>query len=382
MSDDSNNQANNSQPSNATPASNQNLIIGLVLGAAILLLLFMVISSTSGNQGNNSAADSSEVVALKNKVARMTADLERDPRNTNLGSSNNNYGVDPQKLAEEISTEANALAGLIAGFGDSIRQKEALLQSAKDTEQLLNRRIQELQRQLNDMSDTAREAITLRKELDSTRTLLDAANRQIEELRKRPDAESLERLRRENEDLRARLLAYDDLDLENAKLRAEVQRLQALLDRSTLYVEDANALPANAQRLYRELERLEGLEPSVLQSKYLGFDATLRARPLRSITFKTGSAALTAEKVGGIRNDLAASSPEAFLLVVGYASTVGDTATNRQLSADRATSVASQVNVAKKRGQEVRAVFLSETNRFSRQNATANQICEIWEIRP
>lgn len=382
MSDDSNNQANNSQPSNATPASNQNLIIGLVLGAAILLLLFMVISSTSGNQGNNSAADSSEVVALKNKVARMTADLERDPRNTNLGSSNNNYGVDPQKLAEEISTEANALAGLIAGFGDSIRQKEALLQSAKDTEQLLNRRIQELQRQLNDMSDTAREAITLRKELDSTRTLLDAANRQIEELRKRPDAESLERLRRENEDLRARLLAYDDLDLENAKLRAEVQRLQALLDRSTLYVEDANALPANAQRLYRELERLEGLEPSVLQSKYLGFDATLRARPLRSITFETGSAALTAEKVGGIRNDLAASSPEAFLLVVGYASTVGDTATNRQLSADRATSVASQVNVAKKRGQEVRAVFLSETNRFSRQNATANQICEIWEIRP
>lgn len=382
MSDDSNNQANNSQPNNATPASNQNLIIGLVLGAAILLLLFMVISNTQGNQGNSSAADSSEVTALKNKVARMTADLERDPRNTNLGSSNNNYGVDPQKLAEEISTEANALAGLIAGFGDSIRQKEALLQSAKDTEQLLNRRIMELQRQLNDMSDTAREAISLRKELDSTRTLLDAANRQIEELRKRPDEESLERLRRENEDLRARLLTYDDLELENGKLRAEVQRLQALVDRSTLYVEDANALPATAQRLYRELERLEGLEPSVLESKYLGFDATLRARPLRSITFKTGSAALTAEKVGAIRNDLAASTPDAFFLVVGYASNVGDSANNRQLSADRATSVASQVNVAKKRGQEVRAVFLSETNRFSRQNTNANQICEIWEIRP
>lgn len=382
MSDDSNNQANNSQPNTATPASNQNLIIGLVLGAAILLLLFMVISNTQGNQNNNSSSDSAEVTALKNRVARMTQELENDPRNTNLGSASNNYGVDPQKLAEEISTEANALAGLIAGFGDSIRQKEALLQSAKDTEQLLNRRIQELQRQLNDMSDTAREAISLRQELDSTRTLLEAANRQIEELRKRPDAESLERLRRENEDLRAQLLAYQDMELENSKLSAEVQRLQALLDRSTLYVESADALPAVAQRLYRELERLEGLEPGVLLTKYEGFGTSLRARPLRSINFKTGSSALTAEKVGSIRNDMAASAPEAFLLIVGYASNVGDFEKNRQLSADRATAVASQVNISKRPGQDVRAVFLNETNRFSRENAAANQICEIWEIRP
>ena len=379
MSDDSNHKAPNYEGS-ATPASNQNLIIGLILGAAILALLFMVISTQNGSSG--SGRDSSEVTALKNQVANMTRELENDPRNTNLGLASNNYGVDPQKLAEEISTEANALAGLIGGFGDTIRQKDALLQSAKDTEQLLNRRIQELQRQLNDMSETARKALTLQQELDSARTLLESANRQIEELRKRPDADTLERLRRENEELRSQVLALSELPEENRKLQAEVQRLQALLDRSTLYVEDANALPAIAQRLYRELERLEGLDPVALQNKYTLIEAELGARPLRSVSFATGSAALTSANIGTIRNDISETSPDSFLLVVGYASTVGDFDSNRQLSAKRSTSVASQVNTAKKSGQKVRGVFLNETNRFSREKAELNQICEIWEIKP
>ena len=55
--------------------------------------------------------------------------------------------------------------------------------------------------------------------------------------------------------------------------------------------------------------------------------------------------------------------------MVGYASTIGDQNANRILSSDRATAVASQVNLDKKGTQDVRAVFLSETNRFSKEQA-------------
>lgn len=362
-----------------TPASNQNLIIGLVMGAAILLLLFLVVSSQNGQ--NNNGSSTSEVDDLKERIAELKRN-ENAPLVQNLGAGTSNYGVDPLRLAEAISSEANALAGLVGEFSATMQQKDALLQTARDTEALLNRRIQDLQRQMNDLSASAAEAVTMRKELESLRTLYDNAQRQIEELRKRPDVATVEELRRQNDELRARLLALGDLERDNSKLRDEVRRLQALLDRSKLFVENPDALPPIPQRLFRELQRLEDYDPAQLSDQYSRIARELSAKPLRSINFATGSAQLTSEKISIIKNDLAQTHPGAFLLVVGYASTTGDQEANRKLSSKRATAVASQVNVDKKGTQDVRAVFLSETNRFSKEQAPLNQICEIWEIRP
>ena len=68
-------------------------------------------------------------------------------------------------------------------------------------------------------------------------------------------------------------------------------------------------------------------------------------------------------------------------LVVGYASTTGGIDLNRKLSSDRASRIASVVNSNKGEGQEIQAVFLGQTDRFSESEAPRNQICEIWEIR-
>ena len=236
MSDDSNQTPQNTG-STVTPASNQNLIIGLIMGAAILLLLFLVVS------GQNDNKPSSEVEDLKQRLSELKRTENIPLVKQNLGAGTNNYGVDPMKLAEEISTEANTLAGLIGDFSSTIQQKDALLQTARDTEALLNRRIQDLQRQMNDLSSSAAEAVTMRQELESLRTLYANSQRQVEELRKRPDTATVEELRRQNDELRARLLALADLEEENSKLRETVRSLQALLDRSKLFVEDANTLP-------------------------------------------------------------------------------------------------------------------------------------------
>jgi hypothetical protein len=382
MSDDSNQSSQNSN-SAVTPASNQNLIIGLVMGAAILLLLFLVFNNQNSN--NQGGSESQRMVELQERLDDLK-DAERTQQlvgnQQNFGSGTNNYGVDPLKLAEEISIEANTLAGMIGNFAKSIQEKEALLQTARDREALLNSRVQDLQRKNLELNELAMEATTLRKELESLRTLYDNAQRQIEELRKRPDLATVEELRRQNEELRARLLALSDLERENSELREEVRRLRALNDRSRLFVENADALPAIAQRLFRELQRLENYEPAQLPDQYARIESALGAKPLRSINFATGSAQLTSEKISIIKNDLRETHPGAFLLVVGYASTTGDQAANRTLSSNRATAVASQVNLDKKNTQEVKAVFLAETNRFSKELAPPNQICEIWEIRP
>ena len=350
------------------------------MGAAILLLLFLVFNANQNNLGSTNEA--AEVAALQKRIEDLKLAKELSGNQQNFGAGTNTYGVDPLKLAEEISVEANTLAGMIGNFAKTIQEKEALLQTARDREAFLNSRVQDLQRKNLELNELASEALTLRKEIESLRTLYNNAQRQIEELRKRPDASTLEELRRQNDELRARLAALSDLESENAKLRAENQRLRTLADRSTLFVESADALPATAQRLFRELQRLDDRSPAQLESEYQRIERILNARPLRSINFATGASQLTNEKISIIQNDLAGTHPEAFLLVVGYASRIGNSEANRKLSSDRATAVASRVNLDKGSTQNVRGVFLSETNRFSKEQATLNQICEVWEIRP
>jgi hypothetical protein len=82
-----------------------------------------------------------------------------------------------------------------------------------------------------------------------------------------------------------------------------------------------------------------------------------------------------------IKNKLDMTNATDYFLVVGYGSQSKDTALNETLSVNRATGVASIVNQLKKEGQEVRAVYLGQTSRFSTSVIADNQLCEIWRIK-
>ena len=68
------------------------------------------------------------------------------------------------------------------------------------------------------------------------------------------------------------------------------------------------------------------------------------------------------------------------LLVIGYASETGNVDGNRTLSSDRATAVAEALTSVKHPGQQVQAVYMGQTDRFSSRTPESNQLCEIWQI--
>ena len=98
--------------------------------------------------------------------------------------------------------------------------------------------------------------------------------------------------------------------------------------------------------------------------------------------FAEGSAYVSDLEAGMIEKDLEEAGENSFLLIVGYASTVGDKASNYELSAKRATASAAVSFDVKSEKQDVKAVYLGQTDRFGPDSPTDNQVCEIWEIIP
>lgn len=406
MSDDTSSEQSSSNP---TPAGNQNLIIGLVLGAVILLLFLLVMQMTGklGGGGSNTAIED-----LKAELASTRIRVNEERSRHGLPPLGAGSGESIEALANRISGDSSRLAGMVGQLQSALADREARLATADATRQALTKQITDLQNDLDGARLAAGDAIRLQSQLADTQTLLEAANRQIMTLREQvngaPGEAELANMRTRLEDALAardnykvevdelvRRLAgkvdgteidalkrkVSELEPENNRLRYEIQRIRAELDKARLFVDKVEDLPAAAKALYVELSKLESATPAELRQEYDRINTELQARVVDKISFQTGSSRINLDKVEEIRRTAQSSGDESYFLVVGYASKSGDLTTNRQLSADRATTIASVLNFQKKAGQGVQAVFLSATDRFSATDLLKNQVCEIWEIR-
>ena len=174
----------------------------------------------------------------------------------------------------------------------------------------------------------------------------------------------------------------DKLRPELNSQRYEIQRLRALLDRKSLFVESEGDLPAPAARLFTKLRSLEKTTPQQLEASYQNISSSMGAEVIHRQNFEVGSSQITFDREQIIKDALKKRQTNgSYFLVVGYASQSGGATNNQALSANRATTVASVVNALKATDQKVQAVYLGETSRFSRNSEPENQICEIWEIK-
>lgn len=370
----------------ATPASNQNLIIGIVMGAVVLLLLLLVISQQFG--GNDDSGVNSEAAELRRKLEEEKRDMERR-RFVSLSG----VAVDPEVLVTQIKTDAEALARLV----NSTQGDAAALRTAQADASALARSNQELTNQLAQYRAAAQRAETLQRQLDQERQarsgMVDQS--QVTQLRSELELAQSEvtRLQEELQKLRSQQTSMIDpntfallkaeLDQTreaNANLRHENQRLITELAGAKLFVTQDDLSP-RAVALYRELKKLETMDHRERRSIYEQLKTQVKASVEETISFKTGSANINPEHEVHLK-DIAVQAPDtSFFLVVGYASTSGDSQANEELSSKRATRVASMVNYLKKEGQGVQAVYLGEGTRFGPEDAP-NQVCEVWEIRP
>jgi len=168
---------------------------------------------------------------------------------------------------------------------------------------------------------------------------------------------------------------------EKVEMQLMMQDLRSLYDRARLYVKSEKDLDPQAQKLFARLRKLNMVPSDKLKPAYDLLGADLNARIVKQVGFDAGSSRINLIKEADIKDALATAQPDSFFLVVGYASMTGDAKQNEVLSANRASTTASVVNILKADGQDVKAVYLGQTKRFSADQPALNQVCEIWEIK-
>ena len=389
-------------------------LITTSLISLIVFLLFVMLMLSISSKSSQSLGGSEGLTALElnNDQLRAKANAER--------SRNGLPPLPPSSAsafttAERLRKDAKSLASLASNWEAELETKNATIgelqaqQASRDEmTKFLYSQIATLKNQATESAGAASQLVILSEELKTANDQIERYRIQLGELQGRPSNDQLSDIRKQlNESLSKNgklQLQIDDLlkaanstnskiydealtEIENLrgdnhKQRYEVQRLRAELDHPALFIKSDKDLPAEAARLYAKLTTLEDADQKQLGAAYEDIRKTMNAQIIHRQTFTKGSSRITFDREKIIQDILdKRQDRKSLFLVIGYASVSGKADSNRELSAKRATTVASIVNILKADDQQVKAVYLGETKRFSPDTEIENQICEIWEIK-
>ncbi len=376
----------------------------MIVGVLFVVLLIVLIPRLSGSR--------QEILDLGRLKTEKETLVNRERERLGLSPIGSGSSIGASQLAEKVSSDSNRLATLILELQNrvtksehDILEKEEELKASQTSQRSLLKSIDQLEQELLALRNSSAEANSLQQKVTSLEELLSLTRRQLAES---PSEGSLKQLQQQLTSTQSERDSYQQqlrelqsqanslvdpeeinrikealakLTPENRRLRYELQKVRAQLDKG-LFVESADELTPAAKKLYTELSQIEGTSQDDRIRTYDRLNRELRASVIETVSFPTGESQINFEKVDNLRKTLQSSRPKSFFLVVGYASKTGGIDINRKLSSKRATVVSSVVNSQKETSQSVQGVFLGQTDRFSSSNAGANQICEIWEIRP
>ena len=382
------------------PAANQNTLIMIVIAMLAIIALMMFFSiKQKGIATTVSGVSTEKLIELRQSVSNKELELK------SLGIALPADTSSIEELSSRISRDAMELRSNIEDFQTALSAKEASLtraqldlKAAVSMNQSLSDEAAKIRSQLAQLQGQQTNLAYLKQESEAMKAKLAERDKQIDELSGRPTPETVaqfraslnetmlvnEKLNKQIADLEVQLVGAMNsseaqrMRAENDAMKIELQKLRAANDYDSLYAKSVDDLHPEASRLFKALEKLEGFNPKQLAEAYGLINTQLDNHMVRSIRFKTNSDQVSDNDRSEILATLANAQPNSFFLVVGYASTTGNTIDNKLLSAKRAVTIASIVKHAK--DGNTRAVYLGQTNRFSKQ-ALDNQICEIWELR-
>ena len=397
-------------PSASAPSSSNSLLTTALIILIVVLLAVMLTLSK-----NDKLLPLSSISDPLNKLSFLQSKNAEKRAEANTLRISQGLPALPEKpdnarlLSSRIQRDATSISALIQDWqGELDRKNQTIVTLQNDlnaqdsnTKHLYSQ-IADLQNKLNQAGSDSSQLAIISNELDLARQQLEDYRNQLATMQGRPNSEQYSNLLKEREELQNQVDALTEktegkvgsdlatgLETELDKLRPElnsqryeIQRLRALLDRKSLFVESEGDLPAPAARLFTKLRSLEKTTPQQLEASYQNISSSMGAEVIHRQNFEVGSSQITFDREQIIKDALKKRQTNgSYFLVVGYASQSGGATNNQALSANRATTVASVVNALKATDQKVQAVYLGETSRFSRNSEPENQICEIWEIK-
>lgn len=380
--------------------------------------------SNSNSNSGNQVMQSILIVIVSMSIAaivtllflnqnKKNSDYSQQSSQEAISQNSTNYDETDQTIAERISIDSAKLVNSLdvkdRALRNSISERDAAVH-ARDgmADQMLDykKRNQELEGQILENSQMLNKVNGLQLENEKLTKLNDEYFNQIRALKesdksgilKASNAKleneleglrnqlsvlqgNIQKLRASNDNSRsneAMLIAFKN---ENTELKRQLAEHRAKLNRGKLFVKEASDLNPRVASLYKALADMQGMTGEELETAYAQLQQRLSVKKLRHVKFDEGSAYVTDLEGNLIRNDLNLAQDNSFILIVGYASTTGSENLNYELSAKRATSTATVVFDAKKVNQEVKAVYLGQTNRFG-VRPSENQVCEVWEVFP
>lgn len=343
-----------------------------ILAVVVALLAGFLIANTLSNKKKT---DQKDLYSAQAELASRTAAINAERARQGLPPLEGIGQDSPEQIASRLTKDAATLANLSDRFRGLLSEKEAviadknnILLTSEQARQSLTKQLTDLQNQLDKALADGAGIDGIRRQLDEARNSLAPLQAKLAEYSSRPTVEEMALAKARIAELEARIAA-----LEATPPPAEAPKL---------FAESAADLYPAAQALFRALSELEDKADLEMASAYNRFPSQYGATKLRDINFPTGSSQLNPSDKLALGDALATLPEGSMILVVGYASITGNADANRRLSSDRATEVATNIDMAKPGNQAVQAVFLGQTKRFSSRIAERNQVCEVWQIDP
>ena len=294
-------------------------------------------------------------------------------------------GEQIEDVAERMKKDADGIVLLAGRYKQLLDEANANLVK-KNTDvlrseqyrQMVSNDLDRVKAELQQAKTGGYEAESLRREVEKLKTLRDAQAAELATLKQQLGAVGEQTSKADLDSLQRR---FEETLRAKEFFESRAKELEGELGKARLFARSENELLPAAVKLFQTLRKLENQRDSDISKAYSQIGVDLAADVVKTLTFPTGSAKLGAADEAPVRK-LVENVPDAdLLLVIGYASETGNVDSNRTLSSDRATTVAEALTSVKRPGQQVQAVYLGQTDRFSSRTPERNQLVEVWQIR-
>jgi len=293
-------------------------------------------------------------------------------------------GEQIEDVAERMKKDADSMV-LLAGrykqlldeSNANLVRKNADLLHSEQYRQMVSSDLDRVKSELQQAKAGGYEAESLRREVDKLKALRDAQSAELATLKQQLGAVGEQASKADLDALQRR---FEETLRAKEFFESRAKELEGELGKARLFARSENELLPAAVKLFQTLRKLENQSKADIKKAYAQVEADLNANVIQTLTFPTGSAKMTLADEEPVKH-LVDNVPDGdMLLVIGYASETGNVDGNRTLSSDRATAVAEALTSVKHPGQQVQAVYMGQTDRFSSRTPESNQLCEIWQI--